>query len=197
MSGGLPPLGFESAPLLPLAEAYLTLIASIDQVAVQRLTQQLMAALSGGITRIHLLIHSSGGLMGDGVAAYEILRACPIEVWTYSYSNVMSAGAIVYLGGHKRFVAPSSIFMLHRGQAGLQGAHANLVRARADSLSLEDRRLDEIYKAHLRLSPEQWTAYEECELWLSAQESIDVGVADAVRVFSPQRGAPWVNVYNF
>lgn len=126
-----------------------------------------------------------------------MLRSSPLEIWTYSYSNVLSAAAIVYLGGHKRFVAQSSVFMLHRGIANLQGAHASLVRTRAASTALEDQQLDDIYKTHLRLSPEQWSAYESCELWLGAQESIDVGMADEIRIFTPKKDAPLVNVYSF
>jgi ATP-dependent protease ClpP protease subunit len=63
---------------------------------VQRVFQTSAIAINGGVKTIHLLFHSSGGRVADGVVLYNYFRNLPIELYIYtggSVSSIVARGA--------------------------------------------------------------------------------------------------------
>lgn len=70
-------------------------------------------ALHKGVTEIHLLMASGGGLVDPGMAIYNLLRGIPVKVFTYNYGNVDSVAGVVYCAGTRRLATPHCKFLIH------------------------------------------------------------------------------------
>lgn len=139
-------------------------------------------AVNNKVTRIHLLIQSTGGFVGDGIGLYNYLRGLPIEFVTYNGGTVSSIAVMIYLAGKIRNASKTATFMLHRSTGGA-AAPADRLKLVTKSLLIDDDRSDAILREHINLSAERWQEIERGELVLTAEESTQVGLAHAVKDF--------------
>jgi ATP-dependent Clp protease, protease subunit len=137
-----------------------------------------------------LLFQSTGGTVSDGVCLYNFFRSLPIGLTLYNSGSVASIAVIAYLGAKKRKVNAHATFMLHRTSAVPQIATAARVQSIAQSLTLDDKRTEAIITQHLTLSDEQWRIHTVTDLWLSAEEAVQCGLADEIGDFAPPPGQP-------
>jgi ATP-dependent protease ClpP protease subunit len=61
-------------------DVYAIFCGEVNFVNSQKLTNTLTIAINGGVQRIHLLFHSFGGYVGDGIYMYNLFRSLPIEL---------------------------------------------------------------------------------------------------------------------
>src|SRR5262245_51143183 len=94
-------------PALP-TEIYATLTGPVDADMVRRVFNGGAVAVNGGIRRVHLLVQSAGGFVGDGVVLYNYLRNLPVEFITYNAGSVLSIAVLVYLAGSLRKVSKTA-----------------------------------------------------------------------------------------
>jgi ATP-dependent protease ClpP protease subunit len=94
------------------ATIYATLASHVDQSMVQRVFQTSAIAINVGVKTIHLLFHSSGGRVADGVVLYNYFRNLPIELHIYNEGSVSSIGVIAFLGAHNRYASANATFMI-------------------------------------------------------------------------------------
>jgi ATP-dependent Clp protease, protease subunit len=178
-----------------VSDVYLVFAAAIDQLAVQRIFAMTTTAIQTGAQRVHLLMQSGGGHVQDGVCLYNYFRAFPAELIVYNVGSISSAGVLAYLGAHHRKAAPLATFMVHRAHATFQGANADMVQARIQSMVMDDDRMEAILKAHLRLPDEKWLIHEHHDLWLTAEEAVQCGLATEIGDFAPPAGSVVYNVF--
>lgn len=167
---------------------------AIDQLAVQRFHNVLSIASQNGIGTAHLLFQSSGGLVGDGISLYNLFRASPIDIVFYNVGSICSIGVIAYLGARKRKVSKHGAFMIHRSYLNPVGANADRITAAAEQLAMEDARTEAILRENTNLGPAKWEQHRYADVWLSAQESVDCGLAEFGE-FSPPSGTKLFNVW--
>jgi ATP-dependent Clp protease protease subunit len=98
----------------PISEAWLTFAGFIDNQACNRLFGHIGQIIQAKLSRIHLLIQSGGGIVGDGIAMYNVLSRLPIEVVTYNAGAAESIAVLPYLAGKTRRVSKNATFMIHR-----------------------------------------------------------------------------------
>lgn len=187
----------DTPPQFDRSDVYLVLIAQLDQLTAQKLVNAVCLAQQGGAERIHILLQTMGGGVHEGIMLHNFLRSCAVEIVTYNIGAVLSAGVVAYMGGHRRVVAKSAAFMLHRSHASFQGANSIAVAGRAATLALDDRRTDELILPHLNLTKEQLEAYDRADLLLDAGGSVAAGIATEIGTFSARLGCPFVNVHPY
>jgi ATP-dependent Clp protease protease subunit len=73
-----------------------------------RLLGNLNGATQGGVTELHLLIQSSGGMVGDGISLYNFFRSLPLDLHVYNTGTVASIAAIAFLGAKRRYTSANS-----------------------------------------------------------------------------------------
>lgn len=95
------------------APVYMNLQAAISQDSAVKLIAAVTDALHKGMTELHLLMSSAGGLVDPGMAIYNFLRGIPVKVFTYNYGNVDSVAGVVYCAGTKRLATPHCKFLIH------------------------------------------------------------------------------------
>ena len=176
-------------PSLP-PEIWTTLTGPIDADMVRRVFAAGQIAVNGGVKKLHLLIHSSGGTVGDAIALYNFLRSLPMEVITYNAGSVLSAAVITYLAGKVRKVSKAATFMIHKSTLTLPApTTAERLKMSAEGLLIEDARSEAVLREHLRLPSKSWKIHQRGELILTAGESIKIGLAHEIGDWAPPSGA--------
>lgn len=170
---------------------YATLTGIVDASMVQRVFAAGAPIVNSKVKTVHLLIQSTGGGIGDGIALYNYLRNLPIELVTYNVGQVSSIAVLIYLSGKRRLVNKSATFMLHKSTMTLiTPAPVEQLQRAAQGLSIEDARSEAILHEHLpALPPELWERHERGELTLTAEESVTFGLAHELGDFAPPAGS--------
>lgn len=176
-------------------EIYMTLAGRVDDALVQRLLNQMSNAVSNGVQRVHLMIQSSGGIIGDGIALYNYLRHLPLDITTYNAGMVQSIAVIVFLSAQRRKASRSATFMIHKATYYAGGPTTSLqLSAATQSLMVDDGRIENILKQCLSLSDEKWNVHRFADLFITAEEALEAGLIDEIADFAPPPGATLINI---
>jgi ATP-dependent Clp protease, protease subunit len=172
-------------------EVYATFSGTIEQNSLQRLFQGFALTTTPPMTaaHVHLLFESYGGFVGDGVCLYNFFKTLPMELTLYNAGAIQSIATIAYLGARQRKASARATFLIHRTRTEEKGATANRLKARTQSLVLDDEVTESILREHVQLSRKQWRHIENHDLTLSADEAVGIGLADAIAEFSPASGS--------
>jgi ATP-dependent Clp endopeptidase proteolytic subunit ClpP len=128
---------------------------------------------------ILLKINSLGGDAFEGVAIYNLLRAHPQPITAQVLGIAASAASIVAMAADQIQMAKNSQMMIHQAWMVAVG-NADLFEAAAETLHKIDAALAETYAVRSGQSAAQITAMMAKETFLSADEAIDLGLADAL-----------------
>jgi len=142
---------------------------------------------------IHFYINSPGGAVTAGLSIYDVMQFIKPDVATYVMGQACSMGSFLAQAGSagKRFVLPESRTMIHRVSSGTPGTGGSV---HVQELQFEDakRSFEESQRINERLTQlyvkhnTKGKTYEELfetmkfDTFLSAQEAVEYGLADAV-----------------
>jgi ATP-dependent Clp protease, protease subunit len=166
---------------------------SIDTEAVQRISQQLVKFTDPrtAIESVHLLLHSPGGQIPDGVTLHNFFKAFPLKLTLYNAGNVDSAAVLAFLGAKDRRASRHAMFTIHRCSMTIDhGNCAADLHQLVKMMRLEDDRTEAIYRAsNLRLTDEHWADFTNNKnLSFSAETALSIGLVQEIAEFSPPLG---------
>lgn len=182
-----------TTPILP-AEIYAVLAGPIDQPALQRILNSFSMCSLQGVERMHVLFQSAGGGIGEGVCLYNFFKTLSIDLTLYNAGIVASIAVVAFLGAKKRKTSRHAAFMIHRTQTTTQSANTQTVKAFVESAVLFDKNTEAILREHINMPGDKWKHFNHNDLWISAEEAVEFGVADAIEEFSPPPGTKLYNV---
>lgn len=176
-----------------LKDRIVMLDTEVDQHAASLLVAQLLFLESQGNEDIHFFINSPGGSVTAGLAIYDTMQFIKPDVATYVVGQAASMGSFLAQAGapKKRFVLPESRTMIHRVSSGTPGTRGSVhvqelqfedaVRAMSESKRL-NKRLTELYVRHNTAGKTYEELFEtmKFDTFLSAEEAVEYGLADAV-----------------
>jgi ATP-dependent Clp protease protease subunit len=172
----------------PVAEMHAVYAGAIDTSALERIFKGCTAAINANVPRLHLLMQSAGGFVGDGVCLYNFFRAMPIPLTLYNAGGLQSIATLAFLGAKQRKANASASFMVHRTHMSPEGANADSLRASANLAILDDERTENILRQHLTFPDELWLRHRYEDIFISAQDAVRYGLATAVGDFAPPLG---------
>jgi ATP-dependent Clp protease protease subunit len=167
--------------------AYAVFAGPIDQAAVQRIFAGITTGTVNKVEEVHVLFHSHGGNVADGVCLYNFFRSLPLNLVLYNVGHVCSAATIAFLGAKKRKTSAYATFMIHRTQSVPQAATAERLHAIAHSVVADDERTEAILRQSLTLTDDQWAVHRSADLWLTAKEAVACGLAEIGEFAPPPR----------
>lgn len=189
----LPDNGGTSQGQTAQEEIWAVYCGDINAANTAKLVQGITTLGVQGTKRLHLLFQSWGGFVGDGIFLYNALRKFPVEVVMYNAGQVASAATLAFLGAHGRKTTGNAVFMIHKSHTSPNGAGADRLKAAADNLATDDTRVESILRAHLRLPEELWIQFGYHDVFLSGEDAVKYGMADALGEFSPPVGVRVLN----
>jgi ATP-dependent Clp protease, protease subunit len=135
---------------------------------------------------INLYINSPGGQITSGLAIYDTMRMITAPVSTIAVGMAASMGTILLTSGAKgkRYALPNATIHLHQPLGGVQGQAADIEIEAREILRMRDL-LNSILREQTTMSDELIAKYTDRNMYLTAQQAVEVGLIDAV--LEPQK----------
>lgn len=128
---------------------------------------------------IYLYIYSPGGDLDVCYALVDVIRGSKTPIIGVNVGNAFSSACYMFLACHKRYVLPHSQFVVHKGSAGMSGNYAEL----AASFDAYKKQIEEMTSYLLEttsLTREEIEGHMVTDWWVSAEEAVQNGMADAI-----------------
>ena len=178
-----------------ISEVWCTLTGDINQDMTQRVFNSFAHAVREKVDTVHLLIQSGGGFVSNGVALYNYLSGLPIKIIAYNPGGVLSIAVIVFLSAQKRVASDTATFMIHKSHVSPEpGATADALNAIADSLNIDNDRIETILRQHITMPKKMWDQHKHGNLTITARKAKELGLIHEIGLFSPPQGAKLYNI---
>lgn len=136
-------------------------------------------ANAGVHNSITLRLNSPGGDLFEGVAIYNLLKANGKPVNVVVDGMAASAASLIAMAGDKVTMGTGTMMMLHRALAMCAGFSDDF-RKMADTLDTVSASAADLYVAKTGLKKDDILSMMQAETWLSAQDCVDKGFANAI-----------------
>jgi ATP-dependent Clp protease protease subunit len=153
-----------------------------DDVSNLVIAQMLFLEAENPEKDIAIYINSPGGSITAGLAIYDTMQYIKPDVATLCVGQAASMAAVLLAAGTegKRSVLPNSRVLIHQPLLyGLQGQQTDIDIHAKDLLRMRNR-IEEIFVLHTGKSKEEIHNDTERDKILTADESVDYGLADQV-----------------
>lgn len=131
------------------------------------------------VDTIELHVNSPGGDVWDGIAILNTLRAHKARVVTTVDGVAASAASFIAMAGDEIVMARNSELMIHDAWGFSIGNAEDMTKMAADLDRMSDN-IASIYAERAGGTTKQWRDTMRTEVWYSAQEAVDAGLADRV-----------------
>jgi ATP-dependent Clp protease, protease subunit len=131
-----------------------------------------------------LVINSPGGSLTAAFALIDIMKGSAIPVHTLGIGQISSCGLLTFIAGVKghRVLTTSTSILSHQWSWGSAGKSHELFAA-VREFELTDKRMMDLYKKCTGLNESQIRELllPAKDVWLSAEEAVEMGIADEIR----------------
>jgi ATP-dependent Clp endopeptidase proteolytic subunit ClpP len=129
---------------------------------------------------IELHICSEGGDALSCMAAVDKITASRVPIHTYIEGYAASAATLISVAGKKRFITPSSSMLIHQVSSGLWGTYAEF-KDEMKNLELLMNTIRSVYLTKTSFKREDLDKLLERDLFLTAEDSVKMGLVDAIK----------------
>lgn len=130
-------------------------------------------------TQIDIFINSNGGSVFEGTAIYNQLRRHSAQKAVYIDGFACSVASVIAMAGDKVVMPKNAMMMIHNAWMVAMGNAGELRKAAEDLDQInKGNRQAYLQKAGDKLTEETLVEMLDTETWLTAQECIDLGLAD-------------------
>lgn len=165
-----------------LKERVIFLVGQVeDHMANLVVAQLLFLEAENPDKDIHLYINSPGGSVTAGLSIYDTMQFIKPDVSTMCIGQACSMGAFLLSAGAKgkRYCLPNSRVMIHQPSGGAQGQASDIYIHAQEILKIRER-LNRIMADHTGRSVEEISRDTERDNFMSAEQSKEYGLIDAV-----------------
>lgn len=130
---------------------------------------------------ISMYINSPGGSVYDGLAIIDTMLFIKPDVRTYAIGKTMSMGSLFLTMGAKgkRFIAPHATVMIHQPSGGTEGQASDIEITANEILRLRAM-LNNMFVKTSKITAKNVKAYMDRDTYLSAEDTVALGIADHV-----------------
>lgn len=165
-----------------LARRELSVVGDINSAMAHDLCQQIRLLEAADPTApITAFVASPGGSVRAGLAIYDAMRLSPCPIHTVCLEFAASMGAIIFMGGDERCMAPHAELMIHDPLIP-QGAGGSALALQETSRRLMQTRkaLTQILSDRSGLSTKRIQTLTAKDTYLSAERAVELGFAHSI-----------------
>jgi ATP-dependent Clp protease, protease subunit len=133
----------------------------------------------GPVTDLTVRINSPGGSVFDGIAIYNALKRHDAGITIWIDGIAASIASMIAMAGDEVIMPQNAMLMLHDPSALVIGTAADM-RGVAEALDRMKAGMVAAYRDKSGRDDAEIEALMAAETWLSAQEAVDLGLADQV-----------------
>ena len=163
--------------------------SGIDAITSERLIKAIHVFNQTPEKPITVILNSPGGEWQHGIAMYDALRASPCHITIEVIGQASSMGSVILQAAERRLVHFNSEIVIHDGYDGFFGACKDF-EARAEQSKYLRKRMYEIYAERSGRDISFWEKRCNHDYYLTAQEAIDLGLADGLMPQKVFNGTP-------
>ena len=132
-------------------------------------------------TPIHLYINSHGGYVDDMWSLISLIEASKTPIYTYCTGYEMSAGFMIFIAGHKRFISKYARLMYHQLSGGTYGTYQDMQENVEDCFK-QYTSMKVFVMKHTKIPKEKLNEIRlhKMDWYMNADEAIKYGCADEV-----------------
>lgn len=129
--------------------------------------------------KIYVYVYSYGGDLTIAYSLCNTIMCSKTPVVTVNLGNAMSAGALIFLSGHERYMHKFGTVMLHTGSGNVGGTFEQ-----AESSMDNYKKLISIMKDYIldrtKIDPKLYVKNSKKDWYIMADECIQLGIADKI-----------------
>lgn len=128
---------------------------------------------------VYLIINTPGGSVTSGAEIIQVMQSTTVPITCMIETEAFSMGALIAAYCDKVYIHKFAMMMFHEAQYGVQGSET-MIKTR---VAATQKFLDQIFAdvaLQLGLTLPEFRKLIKNELWLSANESVSMGLADAI-----------------
>lgn len=156
----------------------------VDTVMAEKFLKNLHILESYSADPVTIIMNNIGGDEYHGMAIYDAIQLSKCHITIKVFGHAMSMGSIILQAADTRLISPHSMVMLHYGEMHIGGHSAGVIR-NAKEIERFNRFMEEMYLERIReknpkYSLKQLRSAMAHDLFLTAEQSIKLGLADGV-----------------
>lgn len=128
---------------------------------------------------IKIFINSDGGSVDTVLHVIDMIRLSKTPVYTIGMGRVYSAGGLLLMAGHKRYIFSHTSCLIHDGSSGAIGSIGKML----DNLEFT-KRLEEKMKQYIltstHITAEMYDQNYRRDWFMFSEEMIELGIADEI-----------------
>lgn len=130
---------------------------------------------------IHLYINTFGGSVCDMWSLISVMDASKTPIYTYCTGYAMSAGFMIFIAGHRRFIGNHAQLMYHQLSSGVIGTAQEIAEC-FEATEKEYEKMEAYVLSHTKISREKLRKIKERkqDWYIDPKEAISLGIADEV-----------------
>ncbi len=166
-----------------LKQRKVLIFGAIDDKVARDVTGRLLALASASSEPIDVYVNSPGGHVESGDTIHDMIRFVDAEapVRMIGTGWVASAGALIFLAGHKhrRYCLPQTRFLLHQPMGGVRGPAVDIDIEAREIIKMRER-LNRLIAHETGQTYEKVAKDTDRNYWMSAEEAIAYGMLNKV-----------------
>jgi len=134
--------------------------------------------------RINIKINSPGGVITDGLAMYNTIKASKKDIHTYNLGLAASMGSVLLLAGKTIHAPASSITMIHSAMGGVVG-NKDEIRDYADMLEVYESAIIKTISSRLKKSDDEVRNqfFDGKDHFMTGDKAHSLGLVDVLEDF--------------
>lgn len=130
---------------------------------------------------IHLYINTFGGSVADMWSLISVIEVSKTPVYTYCTGYAMSAGFMIFIAGHKRFIGTHAQLMYHQLSSGVIGTAQEIAEC-FEATEQEYIKIEAYVLQHTKIPRKKLRDVKERkqDWYIDPKEAIALGIADEV-----------------
>ncbi len=166
-----------------LKQRKVLIFGAINDKVARDVTGRLLALANEGDGPIDVYVNSPGGHVESGDTIHDMIRFIrdAVTVRIVGTGWVASAGALIYLAGHKknRICLPNTRFLLHQPMGGVRGPATDIDIEAREIIKMRER-INHIIARETGQTYARVVDDTDRNYWMSAEEAVTYGMCDRV-----------------
>lgn len=128
---------------------------------------------------IKIFINSDGGSVDTVLHIIDMICLSKTPVYTIGMGRVYSAGGLLLMAGHKRYIFQHTSCLIHDGSSGAIGSIGKMLDNLEFTKELE-KRMKQYILSSTHISEEQYDQNYRRDWFMFSEEMIELGIADEI-----------------
>lgn len=129
---------------------------------------------------IRIYIYSYGGDVDAIMSFIELIKISKTPVHTFNMGQSLSAGALLFIVGHKRYAMPGSQVLIHSGGVNGISGETNTVIEAVDNIKKIQKTIENYIIENTSIDKKTYTKFSKKEWYISVEDGLKYGIIDEV-----------------